>query len=158
LSAIKNLSLPWLAVDVSVGLGNPRTDSISALCEEMPLAELHRGADNMAELMTRGPSDRGGRRDELGALPTIAIGIADNQTGALTALAAAGAVAYLRSAPSVTADQIASTIQSMLDDPAQTRAVGEAARALVDGPGGCALAASRTSRCRRTGLEQTSRK
>jgi hypothetical protein len=32
-------------------------------------------------------------------------------------------------------DQIAGTIRSMLDDPARTRTMGEAARALVDGLG-----------------------
>jgi UDP-2,4-diacetamido-2,4,6-trideoxy-beta-L-altropyranose hydrolase len=140
LSAIKSLSLPWLAVDVAIGLSNPHADSISGLCQEMPLAELHRGADNMAELMTRADLAIGAggvmswERCCL-ALPTIAVDIADNQTGALTALAGCGSVAYLGSASSVTVDQIAGTLQSMLDDPARTRAMGEAARALVDGLG-----------------------
>jgi UDP-2,4-diacetamido-2,4,6-trideoxy-beta-L-altropyranose hydrolase len=142
LSAIKSLSLSSIAVDVVIGMSNPHADSISRLCLELPGAELHRGADDMAELMKRADLAVGAggvmswERCCLG-LPTIAIGIADNQTGALTALAAAGAVAYIGSAPSVTADQIASTIQSMLDDPAGTRAVGEAAWALVDGLGAC---------------------
>jgi UDP-2,4-diacetamido-2,4,6-trideoxy-beta-L-altropyranose hydrolase len=140
LSAIKSLSLPWLAVDVAIGLSNPHADSISALCREMPLAELHRGADNMAELMTRADVAIGAggvmswERCCL-VLPTIAVDIADNQTGALTALAGRGAVAYLGSASSVTVDQIAGTLQSMLNDPARTRAMGEAAGALVDGLG-----------------------
>jgi UDP-2,4-diacetamido-2,4,6-trideoxy-beta-L-altropyranose hydrolase len=140
LSAIKSLSLPWLAVDVVVGLSNPHADSISGLCREMPLAELHRGADNMAELMTRADLAIGAggvmswERCCL-ALPTIAVDIADNQIGALTALASSGAVAYLGSASSVTVDQVAGTIRSMLDDPARTRTMGEAARALVDGLG-----------------------
>jgi UDP-2,4-diacetamido-2,4,6-trideoxy-beta-L-altropyranose hydrolase len=140
LSAIKSLSLPRLAVDVAIGLSNPHADSISALCREMPLAELHRGANNMAELMARADLAIGAggvmswERCCL-ALPTIAVDIADNQTGALTALASSGAVVYLGSASSVTVDQIAGTLQSMLDDPARTRTMGEAARALVDGLG-----------------------
>ena len=140
LSAINSLSLPWLAVDVAIGLSNPHVDSISGLCREMPLAELHRGADNMAELMTRADLAIGAggmmswERCCL-ALPTIAVHIADNQTGALTALASCGAVAYLGSAPSVTVDQTAATLRSILDDPARTRAMGEAAGALVDGLG-----------------------
>ena len=69
------------------------------------------------------------------ALPTIAVHIADNQTGALTALAGCGAVAYLGSAQSVTAGQMAGTLWSMLDDPARTRAMGLVARTLVDGLG-----------------------
>jgi UDP-2,4-diacetamido-2,4,6-trideoxy-beta-L-altropyranose hydrolase len=140
LSAIKSLSLTWLTADVAIGLNNPHADSIAGLCRGMPLAELHRGADNMAELMIRADLAIGAggvmnwERCCL-ALPTIAVDIADNQTGALTALAGYGAAAYLGSARSVTVDQIAGTLQSMLDDPARTRAMGEAARALVDGLG-----------------------
>jgi UDP-2,4-diacetamido-2,4,6-trideoxy-beta-L-altropyranose hydrolase len=140
LSAIKSLSSHALAIDVAIGLSNPHADSISRLCREMPRAELHRGADNMAELMTRADLAIGAggvmswERCCLG-LSTIAVDIAENQTGALTALARASALVYLGSAPFVTADQIAGSIQSMLDDPARTRAMGEAAWALVDGQG-----------------------
>jgi UDP-2,4-diacetamido-2,4,6-trideoxy-beta-L-altropyranose hydrolase len=140
LSAIKSLPQPGLAVDVVIGLSNPHAESISGLCREMPLAELHRGADNMAELMMRADLAIGAggvmswERCCL-ALPTIAVDIAANQTGALTALASCGAVAYLGSASSVTVEQIAGTLRSMLDDPARTRAMGEAAGALVDGLG-----------------------
>jgi UDP-2,4-diacetamido-2,4,6-trideoxy-beta-L-altropyranose hydrolase len=140
LSAIRSLSLASTAVDVVIGMSNPYADSISGLCRELPDAELHHGAGNMAELMQRADLAIGAggvmswERCCLG-LPTIAIGIADNQTGALTALAAAGAVAYLGPAASVTANQIADAIRSMLDDPARTRAMGKAAGTLVDGAG-----------------------
>ena len=140
LSAIKSLSSHALAIDVAIGLSNPHADSISSLCGEMPGAELHRGADNMAELMTRADLAIGAggvmswERCCLG-LPTIAIDIAENQTGALTALARAAALVYLGSAPSVTAEQIAGSVQSMLDDPARTRTMGETAQKLVDGQG-----------------------
>lgn len=140
LSAIKSLSPPSFAVDVAIGLSNPHVDSITRLCREMTRAELYRGADNMAELMRRADIAIGAggvmswERCCL-ALPTIAVGIADNQTGALTALASSGAVTYLGSAPSVTMDRLAGAIRAMLDDPARTRAMGEAACALVDGRG-----------------------
>lgn len=140
LFAIKSLSSHALAIDVAIGLSNPHADSISSLCREMPGTELHRGADNMAQLMTRADLAIGAggvmswERCCLG-LPTIAIDIAENQTGALAALARAAALVYLGSAPSVTADQIAGSIQSMLDDPARTRTMGEIAQKLVDGQG-----------------------
>ncbi len=140
LSAIKSLSLPSLAVDVAIGFSNPHVDSITSLCREMPRAELYRGADNMAELMRRADLAIGAggvmswERCCL-ALPTITVGIADNQTSALTALASSGVVTYLGSAPAVTVDQLAGAIRAMLDDPAKTLAMGEAARALVDGLG-----------------------
>ncbi|XSC45914.1 hypothetical protein ACF1BQ_007915 [Bradyrhizobium sp. RDT10] len=123
-----------------IGMSNPHADLISDLCREIPLTELHRGTDKMAELMKRADLAIGAggvmswERCCL-ALPTIAVHIADNQIGALTALAGSSAVAYLGSASSVTVDQIAGSIRSMLGDPARTRAMGEAAWALVDGPG-----------------------
>ena len=140
LQAIKSLSHASLAIDVAIGLSNPHTDSISALCREMPGANLHRGADNMAELMAQADLAIGAggvmswERCCL-ALPTIAVHIADNQIGALTALAGCGAVVYLGSAQAVTADQVAGTLWSMLDDSKRTRAIGLAARTLVDGLG-----------------------
>jgi UDP-2,4-diacetamido-2,4,6-trideoxy-beta-L-altropyranose hydrolase len=140
LSAIKSLSLPSTAVDVVIGMSNPHADSISGLCRELPGAELHHGADNMAELMKRADLAIGAggvmswERCCL-ALPTIAVGIADNQTGALTALAAAGALVYLGSAASVTEDQMACSLDALLRDPARVWELGKRALALVDGEG-----------------------
>ncbi len=140
LAAIKSLHSPSHAVDVVIGLTNPNADSLARLCGEMPMAQLHCGAGNMAELMENAGLAIGAggimswERCCL-ALPTIAVGIADNQTGALTALAGSGAVTYLGSAPSVTVHRLAGAIRSILDDPARTRAMGEAAGALVDGLG-----------------------
>jgi UDP-2,4-diacetamido-2,4,6-trideoxy-beta-L-altropyranose hydrolase len=140
LSAIKSLSRPRLAVDVAIGLSNPHGDSLSPFCREMQGIELLRGANNMAELMTRADLAIGAggvmswERCCLG-LPTIAVDIADNQVGALTALAGCGAAAYLGSAHAVTVDQIAGAVRSLLEDPVRTRDMGRVARALVDGLG-----------------------
>lgn len=140
LAAIKTLSAGSLAVDVAIGLTNPHADAVSTLCRELPRTELFRGANNMAELMARADLAIGAggsmcwERCSLG-LPTIAVHIADNQIGALTALARAGAVAYLGSGPSVTADQIEGSVKLMVENPAQTRLMGETAQALVDGEG-----------------------
>ena len=98
LSAIKSLSSHALAIDVAIGLSNPHVDSISSLCREMPCAELHRGADNMAELMRRADLARSAQAVSCAGsaaasgCPTIAVGIATNQIGALTALARAAAI------------------------------------------------------------------
>src|SRR6266568_5895138 len=53
LSAIKSLSLPSLAVDVAIGVSNPHARAISDLSLAIPGAELHRGADSMADLIKR---------------------------------------------------------------------------------------------------------
>jgi UDP-2,4-diacetamido-2,4,6-trideoxy-beta-L-altropyranose hydrolase len=140
LAAIKNLSAGPIAVDVAVGLSNPHADLIARLCLEMPRARMHRGADNMAELMSHAHLAIGAggvmswERCCLG-LPTIAVDIAENQVGALTALAKVGALLHMGSAMSITPDQIAASIRSLLDDPAKTRTMGDVACALVDGEG-----------------------
>jgi UDP-2,4-diacetamido-2,4,6-trideoxy-beta-L-altropyranose hydrolase len=140
LGAIKRLSAGPLEIDVVVGLSNPHGDSVAALCRELPRAALHRGADNMAQLMARADLAIGAggvmcwERCCLG-LPTVAVDIATNQVGALTALAAAGALVYLGSADSVDEGQMARCLDTLLRDPAQTRAIGEKASALVDGEG-----------------------
>ena len=140
LGAIKFLPDSSLAVDVAIGLTNPNVASIAGLCRELSGATLHRGADNMAELMIEADLAIGAggvmswERCCVG-LPTIAVDIAANQIGALTALAKAGAVVYLGSAASVTGHQLTSSIRSLLGDAARTRAMGEAASALVDGQG-----------------------
>jgi UDP-2,4-diacetamido-2,4,6-trideoxy-beta-L-altropyranose hydrolase len=140
LSAIKSLSHPSLAVDVAIGPTNPNATSLAQLCGEMSMTEFHRGAGNMAELMSNAGLAIGAggimswERCCLG-LPTIAVDIAGNQTGALTALSRAGAVIYLGSAASTTEQQIAGAIESLFGDADRTRAMGEISQALVDGEG-----------------------
>jgi UDP-2,4-diacetamido-2,4,6-trideoxy-beta-L-altropyranose hydrolase len=140
LVAIKGLGRESLAIDVVVGPSNPNAELISALCLELPHAQLHRNVRNMAELL-RGADlalGAGGgmswERCCLG-LPTIAVDIADNQIGALTGLARIGALVYLGSAASVTQQETIGAIQSLLNDPARTRQMGEIAQKLVDGQG-----------------------
>jgi UDP-2,4-diacetamido-2,4,6-trideoxy-beta-L-altropyranose hydrolase len=147
LAAIKRLPTTSFAVDVVIGLSNPHGDLVSKLCFELPRAEMHRGVDNMAELMSRADLAIGAggvmswERCCLG-VPTIAIDIAANQIGALTALASAGAVVYLGAAASVSEALMAGSIRSLVADPAQMRAMGERARALVDGQGGSRVCAA----------------
>lgn len=140
LEAIKFLSRGLPALDVVIGLSNPHAESASRLCRELPRAELHRGADNMAELMRRADLAIGAggvmcwERCCLG-LPTIAVDIATNQIGALTGLASIGAIVHLGSAAAVTGEQMAGAVESLLIDSARNRRMGEAALALVDGQG-----------------------
>jgi UDP-2,4-diacetamido-2,4,6-trideoxy-beta-L-altropyranose hydrolase len=140
LVAIKGMNCPSLVVDVVVGLSNPHADLISRLCSELQCVELHRGADNMARLMSRADLSIGAggimnwERCCLG-LPAIAADIAANQVGGLTALAGAGALVYLGSAQTTSGAQIALAIRAMTGDPAGTRAMGAVARTLVDGGG-----------------------
>jgi UDP-2,4-diacetamido-2,4,6-trideoxy-beta-L-altropyranose hydrolase len=140
IAAIKRLSTNRLAIDVVIGLSNPHGDTVSMLCQELPGAVLYRGAEDMADLMGRADLAIGAggimcwERCCLG-LPTLAVDIAANQVAALTALAAADALVYLGSAASVTEEQMARSLDALLRDPAQIRALGERALELVDGEG-----------------------
>ena len=68
-------------------------------------------------------------------LPAIAVDIASNQIGTLTALDGAGALIYLGSARSTGEAQIAASIRAMAEDPARVKSMGTIALALVDGEG-----------------------
>lgn len=140
LAAVKSLSASSLAIDVALGQSNPHLDSVSALCRELPGAELHHGAGNMAELMARADLAIGAggvmnwERCCLG-LPTIAVDIADNQVSSLTKLAKTGALIHLGSAKAVAEAEIADSVRGLIDSRAQTKRMGEIAAALVDGDG-----------------------
>jgi spore coat polysaccharide biosynthesis predicted glycosyltransferase SpsG len=129
-----------LAVDVVIGATNPHAASVDALCQRMANVTLHRGANNIAELMRRADLSIGAggvmswERCCLG-LPTVAIGIAKNQADVLTALAAAGAIMHIGAAASVTEDGIARALHALLGNPGQVRLMSETALALVDGDG-----------------------
>lgn len=140
LKAIASLAMPRLAADVAIGATNPHVASVDALCQRMANVTLHRGANNIAELMRRADLSIGAggvmswERCCLG-LPTLAIGIAENQAGVLTALAAAGAIVHIGAAASVTEGAIAQALHSLLCNPGQVRLMSETALALVDGGG-----------------------
>ncbi|MGV7214027.1 UDP-2,4-diacetamido-2,4,6-trideoxy-beta-L-altropyranose hydrolase [Bradyrhizobium sp. UFLA05-112] len=150
LEAIAGLVESRLAMDVVIGSSNPHADSVAQLCGKLPGADLYRGADNVAELMRRADLSIGAggvmswERCCLG-LPVVAVDIAANQIGGLVALEKAGAAIYLGPAASVTGHRLGGAIRALLDDPARTRALGEAALALVDGQGSHRVAASMRS-------------
>jgi UDP-2,4-diacetamido-2,4,6-trideoxy-beta-L-altropyranose hydrolase len=140
LAAVRCVAVDGLVVDVVIGGANPNAEQVSRVCEQMADARLYCGADNMAELMARADLAIGAggvmswERCCLG-LPTIAVAIAENQIGALTALAAAGAVDYLGSDVDVSQRQLAHSLDAMMRDSGRTRVMSEIALALVDGVG-----------------------
>jgi UDP-2,4-diacetamido-2,4,6-trideoxy-beta-L-altropyranose hydrolase len=140
LEAIARLAMSRLAVDVVIGATNPHAALVDALCQRMANVALHRGANNIAELMRRADLSIGAggvmswERCCLG-LPAVAIGIAENQADVLTALAAAGAIMHIGAAASVTEEGIAQALHSLLGNPGRVRLMSETALALVDGDG-----------------------
>ncbi len=148
LGAVRRLSFAAPAVDAVIGRGKSKRRSGGAA---MPRDEgghiADQGADNMAELMARADLAIGAggvmswERCCLG-LPTVAVDIAANQVGALTALAATGALVHLGAAASVSEAAMAHALGSMLGNAERLQRMSEAALALVDGEG--------TERVRRT--------
>lgn len=140
LEAIASLAMPRLAVDVAIGPSNPHAALVDGFCQRMPNVALHRGANNMAELMRRADLSIGAggvmswERCCLG-LPTLAIDIAANQIPSLTTLAQRGALIHLGSATNVAAKDIAAGIAGLVADPDRTRQLGDIAGSLVDGRG-----------------------
>ncbi|QIO32745.1 UDP-2,4-diacetamido-2,4,6-trideoxy-beta-L-altropyranose hydrolase [Bradyrhizobium sp. 1(2017)] len=138
--ALTSLAVPWIAVDVVIGMSNPHVESVARLCRGLPRAVVHRGANNIAELMRQADLSIGAggvmswERCCLG-LPAVVADIAANQVGALTALADRAAAIYLGTAASLTVEALASAVRALLHDPDRVRALGEAAFALVDGEG-----------------------
>lgn len=140
LAAIERLKTHKLEVAIVIGMSNPNAGELEAKCQKLPWARVHRSASNMAELMEWADLAFGAggvmswERCCLG-LSTIATHIAENQVGALTALAACGAVDYLGAASTVGVEQMMLSLCEFLDDPIRTRAMSEVALNLVDGAG-----------------------
>lgn len=140
LEAIGSLAMPHLAVDAVIGASNPHADVVDALCRRMANVTLYSGANNIAELMRLADLSIGAggvmswERCCLG-LPVLAIDIAANQVPSLTMLAQLGALIHLGSAGDVRAKHIAASIAGLMADPDQTKRLGDAAGALVDGEG-----------------------
>jgi UDP-2,4-diacetamido-2,4,6-trideoxy-beta-L-altropyranose hydrolase len=145
--ALANLAVPSIAVDVVIGISNPHAESVARSCSGLPRAEVHRGANNIAELMRRADLSIGAggvmswERCCLG-LPAVVVDIAANQIGALTALGDTGAALYLGAAASVTVEMLGDAVGELLDDSSRVRALGEAAFTLVDGEGRSRVAAA----------------
>lgn len=140
LAAVASLAMPQLVVDVVIGSTNPNAASVDALCRQMSNVALHRGANNVAELMKLADLSIGAggvmslERCCL-SLPVIAVDIAANQVPSLTMLARLGALIHLGSATSVTVQDIAAGIASLGADASFMRRLGDVAGALVDGEG-----------------------
>ncbi|WP_035965963.1 UDP-2,4-diacetamido-2,4,6-trideoxy-beta-L-altropyranose hydrolase [Bradyrhizobium sp. YR681] len=140
LTAIASLAMPQLAVDVVIGTTNPNAASVEALCRQMPNVALHRGANNVAELMRQADLSIGAggvmslERCCL-SLPVVAVDIAANQVPSLTMLARLGALIHLGSAAAVTVQDIAAGIASLGADASLMRKLGDVAGELVDGEG-----------------------
>lgn len=100
LEALRDDRFAQIAVDVIVGAGNPHYESLLAACADSAQVRLHRQPPNVAALMAAADLALSAGGTMLLEqcylhLPTLAVGVADNQIGLCRALAGAGAIEYL---------------------------------------------------------------
>lgn len=133
-----------LTIDVVLGAAAKGHEAVGAACDALPCAvQVHAAVDNMAELM--GQADlmigAGGstswERCALG-LPAIVLSLASNQSGAVAALAEAGAALAVASHHD---DDLRDALIKLMATPTQVRTMSDAAAAICDGQGVARVAA-----------------
>lgn len=136
---------PGLAVDVVAGHAHPARHALDDWCGERPGARLHPAGEGFATLLAEADIAIGAggtttwERCCLG-LPSLVLGIADNQYQVATAVAEFGAHLYLGPAEAVSDRQLAAALDTLLGQAGLRRHLAERGRALVDGRGAERLA------------------
>jgi len=138
LEAVQLLNRPGIIVDVVVGAANPHADQLQKQCADLTNVTVHGQVKNMAELMANADLAVGAggtttwERCCLG-LPTITIVVADNQREMIETIADRGAVWNMGWYVDVLADDLKACLESALNSPEAVRAMGRAARQIMDG-------------------------
>ncbi len=143
LKAMRGLALlarQEIRVDVVVGVNHPNRAALRNFSAAKPQFFCHDYVSDMAALMAAADLYVGAagtttwERCCLG-LPSLVIPVAANQDVAIRDLAQAGAIRVLRASGELSAANIGSAIQDMLDSPTELAALGRISMALVDGLG-----------------------
>ena len=138
--ALSRAGIPDLQLQVVTGTSNPDRAEIEELCRRLPHAAVHAHVENLAELMLTSDLAIGAagtttwERCCLG-LPSLMIGIADNQLQTADELGRDGYCLYLGRAGDVTEDQIADALRALRRLPHWLRFLGRNCLQLVDGLG-----------------------
>lgn len=136
LEAIKLVSRPKINVDVVVGASNTHRDEISALSQEMQNVQYHCQVSNMAELIATADIAVGAggattwERCSLG-LPTLTVVFAENQLQTTLDLEELGAIEFLGWANQLTASDLASAIERLIQQPDQLENLSERSRFIM---------------------------
>ncbi|WP_138512361.1 UDP-2,4-diacetamido-2,4,6-trideoxy-beta-L-altropyranose hydrolase [Rhodoferax bucti] len=133
-------NLQELALDVVIGVNHPDPTSIAVLVGERPHTVLHRNLPNLAGLMARADLMVGAggsttwERMSLG-LPSLVIGVADNQLPTNQALHSGGYVHFLGHMKEVTISQIVAAVRQALDFPELLKQQSQLMQQLVPATG-----------------------
>jgi|SoiMethySBSTD1v2_1073268.scaffolds.fasta_scaffold09315_4 UDP-2,4-diacetamido-2,4,6-trideoxy-beta-L-altropyranose hydrolase len=138
--ALAAAGLDDVALDVVIGSDNPHRAEIEALCAGRPRRRLHVDSDDMAGLMAAADLAIGAGGATTWErcclrLPTLLIGVAENQYEIARDLAEHGACVFLGREDEVTADAIAAALRRLAGSGELVRALGARAGALADGHG-----------------------
>lgn len=147
LKAIKSMGRNDIYVDVIFGKNYPFKRASLDFAFEMSNVICHNFINNMASLMAKADLYLGAagvttwERCCIG-LPSVVISVANNQIQPMKHLQEAGVVNYLGVGGEVGIDQIASTVESLIDCPSRLFSMRERALLMVDGHGAqrCAMA------------------
>lgn len=148
IKALQQLQKTDFAADIVIGLANPHRVKLEQACAEDPRLTLHIQTPHMAELMSQATLMIGAggsthwERCAL-ALPALVVTLADNQVASTLALVEAGVCAYLGQGQDLTATQLTSAVQQLLENPQQLQQMSDKARQLVPQGGGCAAIVER---------------
>ena len=144
IEALALLGTPPLALDVVVGVSNPRSDHIREICKKVPGAHFHASVSNIAELMAAADLAIGAggtttwERASLG-LPSIIVVVAQNQEALSKAMADQGC-ALMLTREQATASSILLQVQALMQQPALMRHMQGLNTQLVDGRGAARIA------------------
>lgn len=122
LEAIKIVNRPDIAVDVVVGVSNPKREQLKEICSRMINTSFYCQVENMAELMAKADLALGAggtatwERCYLG-LPTIVTVVAENQRETVEDLAEVGVVWSLGWHKEVDAEDLAQAVKDFIVNP-----------------------------------------
>ena len=140
LDALKSLQEFMFEVDVVVGANSPNRKTVETLCREVPRCNFHCQVPNLAELMNKADLAIGGggsavwERACLG-VPSLVLGIADNQSALAETVGERGCCLYLGMAAEVTTPEIVAAVLTLFKAPGLLQHFSTASRTLTDGRG-----------------------
>jgi UDP-2,4-diacetamido-2,4,6-trideoxy-beta-L-altropyranose hydrolase len=140
LTALRDLQLPTIGIDVVIGRSNPNSAKIQEFCEQFCSVTLHRQTDKIAELMSKADLAIGAagttswERCCVG-LPCIIITIADNQISIAESIESQNAGWYLGPSNLVKSERIGQVVRRLSSNLEEISECSRQAFGLVDGSG-----------------------
>lgn len=140
IKAMMEPSLQYLALDVVIGVNHPEPSSIADLVKERHNTVLYQNLPGLACLMEKADLMIGAggsttwERMSLG-LPSLVIGVADNQLLTNKALHSAGYINFLGHMKDVTVSQIVAAVRQAVDSPETMKQQSQLIKQLVSAAG-----------------------